>query len=379
MALVLTEEEESIKRVARSFVQERMPVAHLRALRDRRDPVGFSREVWKEMAALGLAGVAVPERFGGAGLGCAVLGLVLEECGRCLAPTPLVSTMVLAASALVLGGTDAQKGAHLAAACAGERILAVAHEEGTRHARYRVKTRAERVAGGWAITGEKAMVLDGHVAEALVVVARVSGDETAREGLALFLVPRGAPGLTATRLSLIDSRNAARVRFEGVVATDADVLGEPGRGADVLDPVLDRAAALASAEMLGAALEAFDRTIAYLKTRKQFGVPIGSFQALKHRASEMFCELELSKSIVLESLRAIDEERPDASMLASAAKARLGDTLLRVANEAIQMHGGIGVTDELDVGFFLKHARVAEMTFGDAAYHRDRFARALGY
>jgi alkylation response protein AidB-like acyl-CoA dehydrogenase len=377
--LARSEEQESIQRAARGFVQSKLPLASLRALRDRRDPVGFSREAWRELAGLGLVGVTISEAFGGGGLGFAELGIVLEECGRSLAATPLVSSVVLGASALALGGTDAQKGAHLAAIAGGERIVALAHEEGTRHARYAIGTRAEKAGSGWSLTGEKTMVLDGHVADVLIVVARVEGEKAARGGLALFLVPRDAAGVSVERLTLVDSRNAARVRFAGVTVSADDVVGSAGEGAAVLDPVLDRGAIALSAEMLGGASEAFDQTVAYLKTRKQFGVPIGSFQALKHRAARMFCEVELTKSIVREALGAIDDGRADVPALASAAKARATDTFLLVANEAIQMHGGIGVTDELDIGFFLKRARVAEMTFGDAAHHRDRYARALGY
>ncbi len=379
MTLVLTEEQESLKRAARAFVQAKLPPSHLRDLRDRRDPVGLSRDVWREMAELGLAGVIVPEAFGGSGLGFAELGILLEECGRTLAPTPLVSSVVLGASALVLAGTDAQRAAHLPALVRGERILALAHEEGTRHARYAIETRAERIGEAWRITGAKTMVLDGHIADLFLVIARMGGEPGSRDGLALFAVPKESPGLTITRLSLVDTRNAARCRLDGVTARDEDVVGELGKGADVLDALLDRGAIALGAEMLGGACEAFERTLAYLKTRKQFGAPIGSFQALKHRAAHMFCEIELTRSIVREALRAVDDRLPDLSRLASAAKARASDTFLLVANEAIQMHGGIGVTDELEIGFFLKRARVAEMTFGDAAYHRDRYARFMGY
>jgi acyl-CoA dehydrogenase len=320
-----------------------------------------------------------PEAVGGVGLGFAELGIVLEECGRTLAPTPIVSTVVLAGGAISLGGTDAQRARWLPGVCAGERVLALAHDEGTRHARHRVATRAEPVAGGFRITGEKSFVLDGHGADALVVVARVAGASADRAGIGLFIVPAGSPGLTVARTPLVDSRNAARVRLDGVVVPDDQVLGAPDGGAAVLDRVLDRGAIAVSAEMLGGALEAFERTVAYLKTRRQFGVLIGSFQALKHRAAQMFCEVELSRSIVLAALRALDDDGPDAALLAAAAKARTTDTFLRVAGEAIQMHGGIGVTDELDIGLFYKRARVAAMTLGDAAYQRDRYARLQGY
>lgn len=379
MALVLTEEQEGIRRTARELVQERLPVAQLRALRDRRDPIGYSPEAWRELARLGFAGMVFPDEYGGAGLGFAELGIVLEECGRTLAATPFLSTVALGGSALLLGGSEALRRAHLPAVCAGERILAFAHEEGSRHARYGVATRAERAAGGFRLDGEKTMVFDGHVADAFVVVARTSGASGDRDGLGLFLVRADAPGVSVTRTFLVDSRNAARVGFAGVLADEASVLGVVDRGAELLDAVLDRGTVALAAEMFGGLEEAFDRTVAYLKTRKQFGVPIGSFQALKHRAALMFCEVELSCSIVREALAAVDARREDAPALASVAKARVSDAFLLIANEAIQMHGGIGVTDELDIGFFLKRARVAEMAFGDAAYHRDRYARLSGY
>src|SRR5439155_9340812 len=208
--LVLSEEQESIKRMARDFVADKMPVAHLRALRDERDSAGFSRAIWREMAALGFAGMTVPEALGGAGLGFAELGLVVEECGRTLAPTPILSTVVLGAGAIMLSGSEAQKRAWLPGVCAGESVLALAHDEGTRHARYRVTTSATRIAGGYRLDGEKTFVLDGHVADAFVVVARLSGEASDRDGIALFLVRRDAPGVTVTRTSMVDSLIAAR-------------------------------------------------------------------------------------------------------------------------------------------------------------------------
>jgi len=377
MSFVLTEEQESIGRTAKSFFGERASVAHLRALRDAADGVGFSRELWNEMAGLGLFAMAIPEAYGGAGLGYSELGLVLTECGRNLAPTPFVSTILLSSNALLLGGSPEQRQATLPDVSAGDRVIAFAHDEGSRFAPYAIATRAEPRGAGFLLTGEKSLVLDGHVADDFLVVARSAGSPGDRAGLTLFLVPASAPGITITRTHLVDSRNAARVRFAGTPARE--VIGRPGAGAEVLDAVLDRATIGLSAEMLGGIEEVFDRTIAYLKTRKQFGVPIGSFQALKHRAAHLFCEIELSKSIVFDALRAIDAARADLSRVASVAKARTSDTFVAVTNEAVQMHGGVGVTDELDIGLFLKRARVSEMTLGTAAYHRDRFARLHGY
>jgi alkylation response protein AidB-like acyl-CoA dehydrogenase len=379
MSFVLTEEQVSLQRAARELAQSRLPITHLRSLRDSDDAVGFSRERWQEMASLGWPGIVLPEEHGGLGLGYAELGIVLQSLGRTLAPHPFLSTIVLAGTALLLGGSEAQRKDLLPAICAGERILAFAHEEKTHHAPHHVTTRAVETKDGFRLDGEKSFVLDGHVADALVVVARTSGAVDARDGITLFLLKRTAPGVRTQRLRVVDSRNAARIQLSAVEVRRADVIGEIGGGADLLEPALDRATIALCAEMLGGAEEAFERTIAYLKTRHQFGVPIGSFQALKHRAAHMFCELELARSIVLEALRAIDGSRRDVPTLASAAKARLSDVFLLIANEAIQMHGGVGVTDELDIGFFLKRARVAQATFGDASYHRDRFARLSGF
>ncbi|MBZ0235441.1 MAG: acyl-CoA dehydrogenase, partial [Deltaproteobacteria bacterium] len=228
---------------------------------------------------------------------------------------------------------------------------------------------------GWILDGEKTFVLDGSAADLLVVAARTAGAPGDRDGLTLFVVERDAAGVSVEPLAMVDSRGAARVRFAAVTVPTADVLGAPDRGADLLDALVERATTALTAEMLGAADAVFRTTIEYLKQRHQFGVAIGSFQALKHRAAHMFCELELTRSVVRAALVAIDRATPDAAALVSAAKARASDTFTLVSAEAIQMHGGIGVTDDLDVGLYYKRAKVAELTFGAPAYHRDRFAR----
>ncbi len=374
MTLLLTPEQEALGRTARDFVRARLPIARARTLRG----AGYDREAWRAMAELGLAGILVPEAHEGASLGFAELGVVMEELGRTLAPVPMLSA-VIGASALVLGGSDAHREAHLRRICRGECIVALACQEGARHAPYRVATRLERAGGGHVLSGHKRFVLDAPAADALVVVARVGGAGDAREGLALVLVPASAAGVTVSSRRTIDGRLAGDVAFDGVRLDEGALLGQPGSGADLLDRLLDRATIALSAEMLGGATQVFERTLEYLRTRRQFGVPIGSFQALKHRAARLFGDLELSRSVVLEALRALDADRADVPTLASAAKARLSDTFLACAAEAIQMHGGIGVTEEHDVGLYYKRARVAELTFGDAPYHRDRFARLSGF
>jgi alkylation response protein AidB-like acyl-CoA dehydrogenase len=378
-ALVLTEEQELLQQTARQLVSERSPVSELRRLRDTKDPTGFSRPLWQEAAELGWAGIVYPEELGGTGLGYAELGLVLEECGRTLMAHPFLSSVLLAGNAILLGGSDAQRKDVLPAVARGERILALAFQEAGRYDPFRVHTRAEPTADGFRMSGEKVFVLDGHVADQLVVLARSAGDVRDRAGLSLFLVDARARGVAIERTFMVDSRNAASVRLRDVEVDRSAAIGAPGQGGELLERVLDRAAIGLAAEMLGTLEQAFQTTLDYLKERRQFGVPIGSFQALKHRAAALFCEVELCKSAVLESLRALDEQRPDVPRLASLVKARLSESILAIANEAIQMHGGVGMTDEYDIGFYLKRARAAATTLGDASFHRDRYARLSGY
>jgi acyl-CoA dehydrogenase len=380
LQLVLTEDQELLAKTAADFVAERSPISRVRALRDAQDPDGFSRALWKEMAGLGWLGIPFPERYGGAGMGLAELAVVLEALGRTLAPEPFLSSVLLAGQALLAGGRDAQRDRWLPPLVAGDALLALGFQEP--HSRYdlrRVATRAERAGTGWRVSGEKIQVIDGGSADAFLISARTAGGERDAAGITLFLVPRGAPGLDITRQHRVDSRGAALLRLAGVTLSAADVVGAPGAGGDLLESAVDRACVGLAAEMLGSMSEAFARTLAYLKQRVQFGVPIGSFQALKHRAAHCFIEIELCRSALMAAARAVDAGAADAPKLVSLAKARCSDTGVLVANEAVQMHGGIGMTDEHDIGFYLKRARVAEMTFGDAAFHRDRWARLTGY
>ncbi|HYR95279.1 MAG TPA: acyl-CoA dehydrogenase [Candidatus Binatus sp.] len=382
MDLALSEEQELLQQTAREFVAGRSSLKRVRALRDAADPDGFSRKLWQEMARLGWVGIVLPEQHGGLGLGYMELMVVMEELGRGLMPEPIVSTVLLGANAILLGGSEAQKREHLPAVAGGERLLALAYQEPrSRYAIHHVETAAERAGGGWALGGEKIQVLDGQVADPLIVSARTSGGPRDAAGITLFLVPRDAPGVTVTRQVRLDSRSIALVRLDGVRVGPETALGPVDGGGALLARTLDRATVGLTAEMLGSMTAAFDMTIEYLRTRVQFGVPIGSFQALKHRAAKLYVELELARSAVMNAARALDEGRDDAAVAraASIAKARCSDTFVQIGNEAVQMHGGIGMTDEHDIGFFLKRARAAEMTFGDAAWHRDRVAGLDGY
>jgi acyl-CoA dehydrogenase len=384
--LVLNEEQEMLARSAREFVSGRSSLRRIRQLRDANDGDGFSRDLWREMAALGWLGIVIPEELGGAGLGAMDQMVVLEEMGRGLMPEPFVSTVLLGATALLLGGSAAQKQEHLPKVAAGERLLTVAYQEtGSRYDASKVATKATKSGNGWTLSGEKIQVLDGHVADFLIVSTRTGvsarTSSAGADGITLFLVAADTPGITIERQSRIDSRNVALIRLDDVkVGADA-VVGAVDQGGVLLGRVLDRARIGLCAEMLGSMQAAFEMTNEYLKTRMQFGVPIGSFQALKHRAAKMYIELELARSAVMGAHRALDENRDDKTIakLSSLAKARCSDAFVLIGNECVQMHGGIGVTDEADIGFFFKRARVAEMTFGDAAFHRDRTARLEGY
>jgi alkylation response protein AidB-like acyl-CoA dehydrogenase len=376
MPLILSSETQMVRDTAHEFFKERAPITALRKLRDTNDPDGFSHGLWREMADLGWTGFLVPEDHGGTEFGVLGLAQVMEAAGRTLAASALVSTALVGASLLSMAGSDDQKSEHLPPLVAGERLFALALEEGSRHQPYRIATKAEKQGDGYRLSGKKVFVLDGHIADFLIVAARTSGGRDERDGITLFLVPGDAPGVTRLRTIMIDSRNAAQISFDNV---SAEVLGRVGGAADVLDRVLDRARACLAAEMLGSATEAFERTVQYLKDRKQFGVVIGSFQALKHRAAQMFCEVEVTRSAVVAACSALDENANDASALAVLAKGKANDTLDLCGNEGVQMHGGIGMTDEHEIGFFMKRARVARATFGDTAYCRDRYATLLGY
>ena len=384
MALVLTEEQQLLKHSAREFVAATFSIDQVRQHRDGTfqnadygpgdQALRYSREHWRQMAELGWTGIIFPEQYGGLGLGYAELGIVFEELGRALAAQPLLSTVLLAGNAIALGGSPEQKDAWLPGICAGEKVLALAFQESGRFSPWQVATRAEANADGFILSGEKRFVLDGFGADQLVVLARTSHSPGDKDGLSLFLLAPDTPGVEITSLSVLDSRNAALVKLKQTPVAANQLIGEAGRAADILETVFERANAVLSAELVGTLSEAFERTLEYLKTRRQFGALIGTFQALKHRAVDMYCEREHAISLTMEALRAIDEGRDDSNLLVSAAKARAADTANLVGRESIQMFGGIGMTDDEDIGLFMKRARVAEMTLGDGPYHRERFA-----
>jgi len=376
---VLTEEQVMLKDAAKGWVSERSPVSALRKLRDADVDVGFDRAAWAEMGQMGWAGVVVPEAYGGSEFGYRSLGLVLEETGRTLTNSPLVSTALFAASVLTLGGSAAQKDAWLAKIAEAAAVIAPAIDEHAHHAPASTALTAARSGDGWTLDGKKPFVLDGMAADAFIVAARTSGKPGDEAGITLFLVPAEAPGLSRIRLKTVDSRGAADLRLDKVAVGAEAVVGQIDRGFGLLDQALDRARAGLAAEMLGQASQAFEITLDYLKTRVQFGQVIGTFQSLQHRAAKMFTELEMTRSCVEAALDAIDANANDVRALCSLAKAKASETVHLVSNEMVQMHGGIGMTDAHDAGLYMKRARVSEALFGGSSFHRDRYATLMGY
>ena len=379
MALILNEEQQSLKDIAREFLQNNAPVTHFREIRDTENELGYDESLWKEMVNLGWSGILIPEEYGGFDFGMVGMGSILEEAGKTLTPSPLFSTGVLGASLLTLGGTDAQKQTYLPQIVDGTLTTSLALEESNRHAPYSIETQAKKNGDNFVISGSKNFVIDGHSSNLLIVAARTEGSKNDVSGITVFLVDSGTDGIEITKTNMVDSRNAANIKFSNVAISSNNILGEENNGASLLESVLDRAQIAISAEMLGNASQAFDLTLAYLKERKQFGAVIGTFQALQHRAAEMYSELELTKSSVIAACNAVDNNSNDLRRMASLAKFKSGETNYLVTNEAVQMHGGVGVTDEYDVGLFMKRARVTEQIFGNSEYHIDRYATLSDY
>ena len=379
MALVLTEEQSLLRDSARGLISDKAPVSHLRHLRDSRDATGFSRELWKSFAEMGFMGLLVPEQFGGSGLGCVEAGVVMEEIGRTLMPSPFLSTAVLAASALSRGGSAAQKSEHLPRISAGDLVAALAVDEGTKHRPLQTSLKAERSGNGFKLNGAKALVVDGHVADLLIVAARTSGAAGERDGVTLFLVDPKAKGVATERTIMVDSHNAARIEFADVEVDADSVLGEIDQGFALLDGVLNIGRGAVASEMVGLGEEVFSRTVSYLRERRQFGKRIGEFQALQHRAAQLYIDIEITRAAVLKALQTLDKDVAGATAAVAVAKARAGATAVRAVQEGVQMHGGMGMTDAFDIGFFMKRARVCEELFGDANFHADQLARLRSY
>ena len=379
MKLILTEEQEFLRDTAKNFAQERTPVAHFRALRDSNDQNLWDKDIWQEMVNLGWSGILIPEEFGGSNFGVAGISVILQECGKTLTPSPLFSTGVLGAYAISNFGTQEQKEQYLPKIVNGEITTALAVDESSHHDPSKTSLTAEKKDDKYILNGKKTFVIDGASADVLIVLTRTSGNSDELAGLTLFIIDSNADGIDKTKLDMADSRNYANINFNDVKCSNQDILGALESGGETVESILDIGRIAISAEMLGNAESAFETTIEYLKQRKQFGVLIGTFQALQHRAAAMFCEIELTKSAVMAAVHGADERSNELQRLSSLAKTVAGETLHLVSNEAIQMHGGIGVTDEYDLGFFIKRSRVAEQIFGSSTYHTERYANLSGF
>lgn len=379
MALILTEEQSMLRDSARDFLAGQSPVSALRALRDSGDPDGFSRPLWRQFAEMGFSGVLVPENLGGLGLGHVEAGVVMEQIGRHLTASPFLASSVTAVTALCLGGSTAQKERWLPRLANSEAIATLAVDEGGKHRPLQISTSCIPEGDGLVINGAKTFVLDAHVADLLVVAVRTAGEPGDRTGISLCLVDAKASGVEIERTVMVDAHNAARLTLRNVRVDTSTLLGVLHDGVSILDGALDAARAAAAAELLGVAGEAFNRTVEYLKQRRQFGRLIGEFQGLQHRAAQLYTELEVTRAAVIKAQQLLDQGASNASDIVAVAKARAGRTATLAVQEAVQMHGGIGMTDEFEIGFFMKRARVLQELFGDANFQLDQVAQRRGY
>jgi alkylation response protein AidB-like acyl-CoA dehydrogenase len=370
MILGVTAEQEELRASVRRFLADRVPISAVRELMEAAD--GGDPAVWAQAGQqLGLQGIAIPEEYGGAGFSFAEQAIVLEELGAALYGGPYLASAVLAANALLASGDQAAKKAYLPGIASGELIatLAFTEEDGS------WETDAARLSatesdGGWRLDGRKSFVLDGHTAGLILVIGRTEA------GLSLFAVQAGAPGLTRTPLPTLDqTRKLARLDFDGVPAA---LVGTAGAGEFVLAKTLDVAAIAQAAEQLGGAQRAFDMAVEYLKVRHQFGRPIGSFQALKHRCADLLLEIESLRSAVQYAAAAVAEDSAEVPVVAALVQAYASDVFFHVAAENIQMHGGIGFTWEHDAHLYFKRAKASELFLGDATLHRERLAARIG-
>ena len=379
MPLYHTEDQAMLAETAQQFMAEEGAIAkQLRHWRDRECKDGFGHDLWKQMAEMGFTGILVPEADGGLGMGHVEAGIVLEEIGRNLTPSPFLTSSVMAATALAAANEDA-RGRWLPGLVSGDSVFAVAIDEGPKHRPERIATKAERSGNGFKLSGKKDFVVQGASADMIVVAARTSGADDDEQGVTLFAVPKDAAGLGHNSVRLVDSSMASHLTLDGVELDGDAVIGEVDGGREVLNRVLDAGRVGAAAEAVGVARGSMDMTIDYLKQRKQFGKLIGEFQALQHRAAHLYSEVEIARAVVIKAQQLLDAGAENASLMASVAKAKVGKAAGLAVKEGVQMHGGIGMTDEYDIGLYMKRDRALAEFMGDVYYHADRVARMSGY
>ena len=378
MAMTLNDDQTMLRDSARDFMKSEAPTTHFRKYRDMECKDGFSHDLWKQFAEMGFTGILIPEADGGMGMGHIEAGIVLEEIGRNLSPSPFLSTSVAAVEALKLAD-KAMRERWFPGILSGETVIVLAIDEGVKHRPEKTACKAERSGNGFALSGHKQFVVQGASSDMLIVAARTAGAAGETDGLTLFAVERDAGGLSMESARLVDSAMAAHIAFDNV-QVDADaVIGEVDGGWHVLTKLLDAGRVGAAAEMVGVGTGAMDITFDYLKTRKQFDRVIGEFQALQHRAAHLYGEMEGARSIVLKAQSMLDGGHAKAELYVAAAKAKAGLACNLSVREGVQMHGGIGMTDEYDIGLYMKRDRSLNEFFGDAYFHADRVATMNGY
>jgi alkylation response protein AidB-like acyl-CoA dehydrogenase len=379
MPLYHNEDQAMLADTARGFIAEEGNIAkQLRHWRDRNCKDGFGHGLWKQMAEMGFTGMLVEEADGGLGMGHVEAGIVLEEIGRNLTPSPFLTSSVLAATALKHGSAD-MKGRYLPGLIAGDSVFAVAIDETAKHRPSRITTRAEKSGNGFKLSGAKTFVIHGGSADMIVVAARTSGSDEDADGITLFAVPKNAAGMSHDSVRLVDSSMATHTKFDGVELDGDTVIGEVDGGRAVLDAMLLAGRVGAAAEGVGVARGAMDMTVEYLKQRKQFGRLIGEFQALQHRASHLYSEVEIARAATIKAQQLLDGGSAHAELMASVAKAKVAKTARLAVQEGVQMHGGIGMTDEYDIGLYMKRDRALAEFLGDANFHANRVAELSGY
>ncbi len=378
MAMTLNDDQSMLRDSARDFMKTEAPTAHFRKYRDMDCKDGFAHGLWKQFAEMGFTGILIPEDQGGMGMGHIEAGIVLEEIGRNLTPSPFLTTAVAAVEALKAADA-AMRDRWFPAILAGEAVIGIAVDEGSKHRPEKINLHAERSGNGFKLSGTKQFVVQGASSDMLIVVARTAGAAGETDGLTLFAVDKDAAGLSAESARLVDSSMAAHLNFDGVAVTADAVIGDVDGGWSVLTRMLDAGRVGAAAEMVGVGSGAMDMTFDYLKQRKQFDTLIGSFQALQHRAAHLYGEMESARSIVLKAQNMLDDGDPRADQFVAAAKAKAGLACNLAVREGVQMHGGIGMTDEYDIGLYMKRDRSLNEFFGDAYFHADRVARMNGY
>jgi len=372
--MLLNEEQRLLQQSIAEFLKDQCPVEDIRTLRDNPTDCGYKPELWQAMVELGVPAVSLSEEYGGLGFGYLGLGAIMQDMGRHLAACPLFSSVVLAANIIEQCASSEQQSSWLESIASGEANYAVAIDEG-RH--FAPQNTALCVKSN-TLNGKKQFVLEASGAQYLLILIRESGNSGDQEGLRWLRLDASHPGIKIQRRHLMDGRNACDVTFENCPIPSEAWLGDGPTTWSSIEYAFDKATIVLAAEMLGGARELLERTVAYLNDRVQFGVKIGSFQALQHRCAQMLCQLEMAQSSLQKGLASIDYGVKDLAGLASQIKYMANECYLHLSNEAVQMHGGMGVTDEVEIGLFLKRARVCQQILGDSSYHKHRFARTLG-